>query len=106
MLGLVAKRLGLEGVAFRPSWYHMAHAVRRHFQFVDPERQGEFEALMAALKDVPLREATVSVAEGRVRRDGDPYQWQADDMVLAFQRAAPAAERVAAARSAHAFTLG
>ncbi|MHB8873064.1 MAG: arginase family protein, partial [Myxococcaceae bacterium] len=58
MLALIAKRLVLDGVAFRPAWYHMAYAARYRFRFVDSGRQGRFEALMRDLKEVPLLEAT------------------------------------------------
>jgi acetoin utilization deacetylase AcuC-like enzyme len=83
MLGLMSQRLGLEGVAFRPSWYHMAYAARHRFRFNDAERQQRFQALMAKLQGVPLLEATQMVAEGKVELEGRPYTWEADEMVQA-----------------------
>lgn len=80
MLARMAIRLGLAGVVFRPAHYHTAFSARHHFQFVDPERQGRFEALVRDLAGLPLLEATEAVAEGRVRLDGAPYAWEADDM--------------------------
>jgi len=80
MLARMAIRLGLGGVAFRPAHYHTAFTARHHFQFVDPERQGRFEAMVRDLAGVPLREATAAVDEGRVRMNGAPYAWEADDM--------------------------
>src|SRR5205823_6058723 len=44
LLARIASRLGLEGVAFRPAWYHTAYAARHYFHFADPARQGRFEA--------------------------------------------------------------
>ncbi len=81
MLALMATRLGLGGVVFRPAHYHTAYAARHEFQFVDPDRQGRFEALVRDLAGVPLLEATVALAEGKVRLDGAPYRWEADEMV-------------------------
>lgn len=81
MLARMAIRLGLAGVAFRPAHYHTAYAARHAFTFVDPERQGRFEALVRDLAGVPLLEATNAVAEGRVLLDGRPYAWEADEMV-------------------------
>jgi hypothetical protein len=81
MLARMAIRLGLAGVAFRPAHYHTAYAARHAFTFVDPERQGRFEALVRDLAGVPLLEATNAVAEGRVLLDGRPYVWEADEMV-------------------------
>ena len=50
-------------------------------RFVDPARQGRFEALVDLLKDVPLVDATRAVAEGRIRLNGAPYSWETDEMV-------------------------
>lgn len=80
LLARMAARLGLEGLAIRPSSYHTAY--RRSWRFVDPKRQGRFEALERDLAGLVLLEATRAIAEGRVRMDGEPYQWEADEMVL------------------------
>ena len=81
LLTLMAKRLLLDGVAFRPSWFHMAFAARHDARFVDPARQGRFEALTRDLKAVPLVEATRALADGRVKLNGEPYRWEPDEMV-------------------------
>lgn len=81
MLMLMADRLKLDGVAFRPMWFHLAVVARARFRFVDPARQGRFEALIRDLARVPLLEATRLVAEGRVRLNGQPYAWEPEDMV-------------------------
>jgi acetoin utilization deacetylase AcuC-like enzyme len=76
-----ARRLGLSGVAFRPSWYHMAFTAKAHYRFTDAARQGRFLALVRDVSHLPLREATLAVAQGRVRMNGAPYAWEADVMV-------------------------
>jgi acetoin utilization deacetylase AcuC-like enzyme len=81
LLTLIAQRLNLDGVAFRPSWFHMAWAARHDARFVDPARQGRFEALVRDLRALPLLEATRAVAEGRVLLNGQPYTWEPDEMV-------------------------
>jgi acetoin utilization deacetylase AcuC-like enzyme len=99
LLGLMARRLVLDGVAFRPSWYHMAWAARHHARFLSPERQGRFEALMRDLATMSLLDATRAVAEGRVLLNGQPYTWEPDVMVYLVKahqdvdRAAVVAER-------------
>jgi acetoin utilization deacetylase AcuC-like enzyme len=82
MLSRMAVRLGLAGVLFRPSHYHVAYAARHAFRFVEPRRQGRFEALVRDLAGVPLLEATGAVSEGKVRLNGEPYRWEADEMAL------------------------
>lgn len=81
ILSLMAERLRLDGVAFRPSWFHMAYAGRHGARFVDPRRQGRFEALVRDLRSLSLLDATRAVAEGRVLLDGKKYEWEADPMV-------------------------
>jgi acetoin utilization deacetylase AcuC-like enzyme len=82
LLARAALRLGLAGVAFRPAWLHTAHMARRaQMRFVDPTRQGRYEALLRDLAEVPLLEATRAMAEHRVLLDGKPYSWEADEMV-------------------------
>ncbi len=82
LLGRMATRLGLEGVAFRPAAYHTAYAGRAGLRFVDPARQGRFEALVRDLGTMPLADATRALAEGRVKLNGAPYAWEAEEMII------------------------
>ncbi len=81
LLTLMARRLHLDGVAFRPAWYHMAYAARHTGRFVDPKRQGRFLALVRDLRSISLLTATRLLAEGKVRLNAEPYTWEADEMV-------------------------
>lgn len=81
VLGRVASRLNLHGVAYRPAYFHTAYPARHLFRFVTPERQGRFLALIRDLSHLRLLEASTAIAEGRVRLDGRPYKWEADEMV-------------------------
>lgn len=81
LLRRISRRLGLSGVAFRPASYHLAYAARHDTSFVDPERQGRFEALVRDLAGVPLLEASRLIASGKIQMNGQPYSWEADLMV-------------------------
>jgi acetoin utilization deacetylase AcuC-like enzyme len=81
MLARVAREMGLVGVVFRPAWFHMAYSARNHFRYLDPERQGRFEAILRDLGAVPLREITLAFAQGRVRLNGQPTTWEPDEMI-------------------------
>lgn len=105
MLGLMADRLGLAGVAFRPMWYHLAVQAHPRFRFVAPERQGRFEALMRDLVSLPLLDVTRAVAEGRVRLNGEPYAWEAEDMVSRRSPGPDDADAIAAERERCHFTV-
>ena len=105
---LMAKRLGLAGVAFRPAWYHTAYAARKRFQFVDAARQGRFEALARDLAGIELRVATQLIADGAVNLEGARYVWEADEMLALVEGASWADGRepiVAAERERARFTV-
>jgi acetoin utilization deacetylase AcuC-like enzyme len=79
LLALIARRLGLEAVVLRPAWFHLARAAGPGFRFLDPERQGRFEALARDTVALPLAQVARAVAEGRARINGAPYAWEASD---------------------------
>ena len=105
LLVRMAARLQLEGIAFRPASYHLAFGGRETLRFVDPARQGRFEALIELLQGLPLIEATRAVAEGRVLLEGKPYQWEADEMVKWIDPRPDDRAAIDAAKSAARFTL-
>jgi len=105
MLARMAVRLGLQGLVFRPSSYHLAYAGRESLRFLDPARQGRFEALAEALRGLPLTEATRAVAEGRVLLEGKPYRWEADEMVKWVEPRAEDRAAVERARASAGFSV-
>ena len=105
MLARIAVRLGLGGVVFRPTWLHTAFPARHEFTFVDPARQGRFEALLRDLREVPLLELTRAAAEGRILMNGAPYVWEADEMGYWLRDVPTHPEEVAAERARVRFEL-
>jgi acetoin utilization deacetylase AcuC-like enzyme len=105
LLVRMAARLGLDGIAFRPAAYHLAFRGRATLRFVDPARQGRFEALVEALEHLPLVDATRAVAEGRIRLDGKPYQWETDEMVKWLEPRRDDRAGIDAAKTLSHFTL-
>lgn len=107
LTALVAKRLGLAGVAFCPSWYHMAYAARHTSRFIDAKRQGRFEALVRDTAGRPLLEVTQAVAAGRVQLNAVDYKWEPDEMVfwLDANKAASDGAEVEAERERCRFTI-
>jgi acetoin utilization deacetylase AcuC-like enzyme len=105
MLARMAVRLGLAGVVIRPAHYHMAYAARHEFAFLDPARQVRFEALVRDTAGLPLLATTTAMAEGRVRLDGQPYAWEADEMAFWLRRPAGPDPRVAEERARARFTV-
>jgi len=105
LLGLMARRLGLAGVAFRPAHFHTAYSARQAMAFVDAARQGRFEALVRDLAHLSLLEATTAVDEGRVQLDGNPYAWEAEEMAMWLDPPTPAPGAVDAERERARFTV-
>ena len=81
MLARLARQMGMGGMTYRPAWFHMAYVARYQFRYLDPVRQGRFEAMLRDLKRYSLREVTLAFAQGRIRMNGQPYPWDADEMV-------------------------
>lgn len=73
----MTERLGLDGVSFVPSYYHIAWFSRRRWTVVDPVQRGRFLALQHHLRDIPLREATTLLdGAGIPTEHGDPIRWE------------------------------
>lgn len=77
-------RLGLEGISFVPSYFHLAAKGRRLLRFLDPDDEARIASLEAALSDRPLAEGTRLVAEGQVidALTGEPFVWRPMTMIL------------------------
>ena len=73
--------------------------------FVDPDRQGRFEALMRDLAGVSLVEATAALDEGRVLVNGEPYAWEADEMAFWLRESPAEPGEVAAERDRVKFAI-
>jgi hypothetical protein len=106
MLARMAIRLSLGGVVFRPAHYHTAYPARHDFAFVDPERQGRFEALIRDLGHLPLAEVTGLLDAGRIQMNGEPYAWEADEMAYWLRESPADAGEVDRARLGVRFTVG
>lgn len=91
-LVVLCERLGLDGVYYTPSSYHVAAQSRRLVRFLDPAHEARFRALEAAVRGLPLAEASRSLSEGRVvdTASGEPVRWEGWPMVM------PVSERLRA----------
>src|SRR5262249_50959183 len=78
---LMARRVGAEGMALRPSSFHAARAYARHFVFVDGAAQARFEALRDEPRLRPLWLLSWALELGCVRSGGERVTWTPDLMV-------------------------
>ena len=102
LLLLMAKRVGAEGMALRPSSFHAACAYARHFAFVDGKAQVRFDALRSEPRLRPLWLLSWALDLGCVRCDGERVTWTPDLMIAPLDarmaRAVDTARRRAAFR--------
>ncbi|MBP1605193.1 MAG: Histone deacetylase superfamily [Acidobacteria bacterium] len=105
LLALVAKRLGLAGLAFNPAHYHTAYVARSYGRFIDAVRQGRFEALVRDLGHLPLADVSQAIEAGRVRLNGEPFVWEAEPMAYWLDEGPPDPSQVAEERDRSHFTL-
>ncbi|HXX29356.1 MAG TPA: deacetylase [Myxococcaceae bacterium] len=90
LLLLLAKRVGSEALALRPSSFHAAWVYARYFRFVDGRAQGRFESLRSDPRLRPLWVLSWALELDCVRRNGERVGFSPDPM------AAPLSRRVAA----------
>ena len=83
-LVLACDRLGLDGVVFTPSHYHLAAQSKDYLRFVHPEDEARFRAFEEALDDLPLVEATRVADDGGLvdRESGVTVSWEPAPMIL------------------------
>lgn len=91
LLRQVCLRLGLDGIASRPSNYHNALVASRECRHLDPEAEGRFRAIRRSLARHSLLEATHAIDRGRLRcADGSAQPWVPDLQVAPVSEAARA----------------
>jgi len=83
-LVVICERLGLDGIYYNPSSYHIAAQSKKLVRFLKPEHEARFRSFEEALRGMPLPEASRAVAEGRVvdRATGEPLVWEGWPMVM------------------------
>jgi hypothetical protein len=86
LLLLMAKRVGAEGMALRPSSFHAAWAYARHFVFVDGRAQARFDALRREPRLRPLWLLSWALDLGCVRSGVERVTWTPDLMIAPLDR--------------------
>lgn len=84
VLIVATERLGLDGLVFTPSHYHLARLARPQGRFAAPADEARYLAIENAVKGMRLQEASAAVADGRLRdkRTGETVAWQPRQMII------------------------
>jgi acetoin utilization deacetylase AcuC-like enzyme len=80
----LCRELGMDGMGFRSSHFHMAVLSRRHLRFLRPEDEARFRAIRAQVRGLSLAAAARAVAEGTVSdpETGETLRWIDVPMVV------------------------
>lgn len=82
LLQQIAKRLKLDGILIRPSFFHIAAGAEHFYHFIDPKLEGTYQAIRETLRDEPMARASREVHEDRMRLDdGTVLKWKAGDQI-------------------------
>ncbi|MDY7093165.1 MAG: histone deacetylase [Acidobacteriota bacterium] len=84
MLLVMCERLGLDGLSFVPSHYHLAATSHKVLRFLEPEHERLYRGLHKALAELSVAEASRAVDEERIvdAETGEPFRWRPMPMVL------------------------
>ena len=84
LLVVMAERLDLDGLAFRPAHFHMAEIARYDAVFLDDEAARRHEAARSAMRGLRLAEMDAALEAGRLvdARSGRPYRHEPAVMVV------------------------
>ncbi len=84
MLLMACERLGLDGLAFVPAYYHVAAQSKGMLGFLEPEAEARFLLMHSAVEGLTLAEATRVIHGGDLidEATGEVYSWQTHPMVL------------------------
>jgi hypothetical protein len=80
----LGRELSIDGVLDVPDHFHTAQIFARAFRFLEPEREGRFQAIVRDLKGVPLALASEAIELGcMIDADtGEPLPWEPAEQVL------------------------
>jgi len=83
----LARLMGQDGLLAYPAYFHNALLFSKSFNFLNPEKAGEVEAIRHAFRHVPIKKQAWIIHWGCLRdRSGRPYEWRAEEQVCPLAR--------------------
>ncbi|MCB1190168.1 MAG: hypothetical protein H7A23_10810 [Leptospiraceae bacterium] len=75
--------IGAHGVFNVPEYFHDAVLFHKNFRFVDPEKEGNFRAVIKSFTKVSLRTISECIHSGKVKNSvtGEVYKWKNGEML-------------------------
>lgn len=82
LFAYLARLNGNDGIMVYAAFFHNALLFLKEFKFVNPEKQGEVQAIRQAFADVPFKQLAWIVNLNCLKdNDGKIYEWKAEEMV-------------------------
>lgn len=80
---ILATKMGAYGAFNIPEYFHDAVLFHKSFQFVDPEKEGKFRAILQSFSRTNLRELSNEIHGEKIcdSATGDVYVWKYGEMV-------------------------
>jgi hypothetical protein len=86
VLGFLGKRMHQDALLAFPAFYHNAVLFSRYFRFVNPEKEGEIQAIRRTFLHMPIKQLAWIVQLNCLRMgDGKVYEWRAEEQMLALR---------------------
>lgn len=83
----MAKRIKVDGILIRPSFYHVAVGADHLYHFLDPKNEGTYRAIKEVVQDLPIDRASKQVHDEKLILDnGSPVSWIAGNQVCPFSQ--------------------
>ncbi len=83
VLGFLGKRMHQDALMAFPAFYHNAVLFSRHFRFVNPDKEGEIQAIRRTFLHIPIKQLAWIVHLNCLRAgDGTVYEWRAEEQML------------------------
>jgi hypothetical protein len=83
---LLTKRIGAHGVFNIPEYFHDAVLFRNNFRFIDPEKEGQFRALLKLSHRNRVRELSNAIHNNKLvwSDSGEIFEWFYGEMLTAI----------------------
>jgi hypothetical protein len=83
----IGKLVRTDAILAFPAFYHNAVLFSRYFRFLNPEKEGEIQAIRRAFAHFSIRQLAWAVyLNCLIRDDGTAYEWRAEEQVHPFHK--------------------
>jgi len=83
----VGKVVRADAILAFPAFYHNAVLFSRYFRFLNPEKEGEIQAIRRTFSHLSIRQLAWAVyLNCLIREDGTTYEWRAEEQIYPFHK--------------------